>query len=81
MIGSNDKKQPSKIYIEFEEPGSVLFRTAFEGVTPMQLLAIAGYLELRARSEIIKEENARVEHEERMKLTTPPKPEIFVGKK
>jgi hypothetical protein len=46
----DENEQPqSYILIQFHSTGSVLFQPTLEGVTPFQLLAIAGFLEEEAR--------------------------------
>lgn len=71
----------SRLLVEFSGVGSATFDVKFENVTPTQLLAIAGYLELKAKNEIIILENKKHEYDEMNKLSMPEKPEIVIGKK
>lgn len=72
---SEEEKQAPKSYllVQFADIGSVLFTTQIEGVTPLQLIAIASYLELKAKNELVQQENQRVQREQEMKLLVPDK--------
>lgn len=68
---SDQSTHSSYIQIIFQEPGSVVFQARMDGITPMQLLALAGYFELRAKNELVRLENSRIEQEENQKLAVP----------
>lgn len=62
----------SFVLAQFQETGSVVFSMNIEGVTPFQLLALAEYLSLKAKNEIVRAENERSEQEEAQRLSVPP---------
>ena len=69
---SDQPKMPkSFVQVIFADVGSVIFEAKMDGITPMQLLALAGYFELRAKNELVRMENARIEQEEQQKLSVP----------
>ena len=70
-----EEEQTPKSYliVQFSDVGSVLFTTKMDGITPLQLLALAGYLELKAKNELVQQENQRVQREADMKLLVPDK--------
>lgn len=61
----------SYILIRFSDVGSVQFSLDLEGVTPLQMLAIASFLELRGKNELIRLENQRVEEEAQKSIARP----------
>lgn len=73
MTDQAPEKPKSFLYIEFADIGSVMFRMNTEGITPLQLLAIASYLEVRGKNELIKQENEKIAREAEMKLLVPDK--------
>ncbi len=74
------QKPTSYMVIRFSEPGSVVFETHFEGVTPYQLLAAASYLEVVGKNELLKLLNDKAEQEASMSLSKPT-PKIMVAGK
>jgi len=70
MVEDNEEKK-SFIAITFTEPGSTLFNIMIEGVTPLQLLALTAYLEVRAKNELIVQENTRLEQQKEMQIAVP----------
>lgn len=68
----------SYAFVQFTEPGSVIFQATFEGVTPLQLLALASYLEVRGKNALVQQENERMEREAQQQLSVP-KPGILVS--
>lgn len=75
-----EEVQKSYILIQFDRPGSVIFNTQMDGVTPFQLLAVLPYLEMKAKNELLILENERRAREEQMKLHVP-SPKIEVAAK
>ncbi len=72
-----DEIQNSYIVIKFSSPGSVVFESHFEGVTPYQIMAIAQYLDVIGRSELLKLIGQKEEEKEAMGLSKPP-PKIMI---
>lgn len=70
---SDEETPKSYLIVQFADIGSVLFTTKMDGITPLQLLALAGYLELKAKNELVQQENQRVQREADMKLLVPDK--------
>ena len=76
---TDEQKIPrSYLLIEFAVPGSILMKITPENVSPFQLFAVAEYLKLIARSQIVKEQN---EAEEQAKLNRIIVPEGQILKK
>jgi len=75
----------SRLVVNFESVGSATFQIGFENVTPTQILALASYLELKAKNEIVQMENQTYEkqrqYDETHKLIVPETPDILIGKK
>lgn len=61
----------SVVVVRFAEPGSVVFQAQFEGVTPMQMLALSGWLEVKAKNSLIQQENQRAEEEAQRAIARP----------
>ena len=74
---SDDPNQRSVLIAEFSEIGSVVFRVLPQNVTPFQLLALAGYLEVEAKDAIIREKHAREAEHEQQRLSVP-SPKIMI---
>jgi len=71
LVNEQLPEEKSVLIIEFTEVGSVMFKPTFMNVTPMQLLAIASYLELKAKNEIIKLENEQAMREAQASIARP----------
>ena len=69
----SEQPAPPKSYlvIQFADVGSVMFHLDMDGVTPLQMLAIASYLELRGKNALIQQENQRAEEEAQHALARP----------
>jgi len=81
--GNNEQPEVklSFVFARFAETGSVILEVKFENVTSLQVLALASYLELKGKNQLIIEENARLEREAEMSLAVPKgKGQILVGK-
>jgi hypothetical protein len=61
----------SYILIEFDQRGSVNYKLEYEGVAPMQLLAIASALKVIGETTFIQQEAMRQQQEQMGKITTP----------
>ena len=69
----SEEKPSSFILIQFAEVGSTAFQIKMDGVTPLQILAIASYLDVKGKNELIKQENEKFSREAEMKLLVPDK--------
>jgi len=74
-----DDKKDSYVLCRFADVGSVILEVKFENVTSLQVLALAQYLELKGKNQLIADENARLEREREMNIAVP-KQEILIGK-
>ena len=74
-----EEKQQSFVLVRFADIGSVLLDVQFENVTSLQILALAHYFEVKGKSQLVLEENARAEREREMNLAVPEK-KILVGR-
>jgi len=61
----------SYVLIQFGGVGSVALTVQTNNVTPMQLLALAGYLEVMAKNQILRVENERIDREQSQALHVP----------
>ena len=68
-----DEERPKSFVLAlFEDIGStVIQQIQIEGLTPLQLIALAAYLELRGKNELIKQENEREEQARQQRLSVP----------
>jgi hypothetical protein len=71
MSDAVPQEENSFVVVRFAATGSVVFQAQFEGVTPMQMLALAGWLEVKAKNELIKSENQRAEEEAQKSISRP----------
>lgn len=72
MNDNNEYEKPkSYILAHFSDIGSVQFALDVNGVTPLQMLAFASFLELRAKNELIRMENQRAEDEAQKSIARP----------
>lgn len=71
MAEVDQNTERSLVVIQFAAPGSVVFQAQFEGVTPMQMMALAGWLEVKAKNAIIQAENERASEEARTSIARP----------
>lgn len=60
----------SFVVIRFEQLGSVVFNSNIQA-TPLQLLAVAAWLEVRAKNMLVQEENRRAEEEAQRTIARP----------
>lgn len=70
MVDEQEKPK-SYVMVVFEEVGSTNLNFMAEGVTPLQLLALANYLELKGKNALIQQENAREEQKVAQQLSVP----------
>lgn len=68
---TEEEKKRSFIMVEFTDIGSALFNLVMDNVTPLQILTAVQYLEIRAKNEIIMQENARLEQQKEMQIAVP----------
>lgn len=67
----SEQKPKSFIIIEFEDVGSTNFHMQMDGITPLQMLAMASYLELKGKNALIQMENQRAEEEAQKSIARP----------
>lgn len=79
MVDENKKK--STIYIEFGDLNSVEFSMNLNNIAPMQMLALAQYLDWKAKSALAQQEYMEMQKQEATKIAIPNPPEIILGKK
>lgn len=68
---TDHQKPASYIAIQFADVGSTVFSIDMNGVTPLQLLAIAAYLELRGKNTLVQMENQRAQEEAEKAIARP----------
>jgi len=68
---TEEEKKRSFIMVEFTDIGSALFNLVMDNVTPLQILTAVQYLEIKAKNEIIMQENARLEQQKEMQIAVP----------
>lgn len=66
-------QEESHFTVVFTEPGSALFTFHPVNVTPMQLLALAGWLEVMAKDAIV-QQNRQVEQMSKVSVASGPLP-------
>lgn len=71
---SENEEERSYILMQFVAPGSVVFNAQFENVTPLQILALAHYLEYRGKRTLAEEESQRMAQQEQQKIIVPKQP-------
>lgn len=80
MNETNEQSQaqePSYVLVKFTEVGSVLFTLQVENVNPLQILALASYLEIQAKSELV---DAMNQQREARQQISRPNPGLIVPK-
>lgn len=78
MDNNEDRKQ-SYILVAFAEENSVIMQLHLVNVSPAQVLAAVGILEVKAKNAYIQQENDRLEREAEMNLSRPPQKIILPG--
>jgi len=61
----------SFVLVKFSGVGSAVLDVAFNNVTPLQILAATAYLEVRAKNELVRQENARMAREAEQSIARP----------
>jgi hypothetical protein len=80
-MDNEEEKQKSFVFVQFAEVGSVVLNVQFENVTPLQVIALAEYLGVKGKNQLVLEENARAEREREMSLAVPSgQGKILIGK-
>jgi hypothetical protein len=74
----NVLEQKSYVLIEFKDVASVELRVLTNNVTPLQILAVASYLDVMGKSRLIEQENERMARE--AKLAVPENKIIIPGR-
>jgi hypothetical protein len=74
----NVLEQKSYVLIEFKDVASVELRVLTNNVTPLQILAVASYLDVMGKSRLIEQENERMSRE--AKLAVPENKIIIPGR-
>jgi len=65
------EKPKSFIFVAFADIGSTVMNVQYEGVTPMQLLALSEYFQLVGKNKLLQEMTAREEEMTAQKLSVP----------
>lgn len=68
---NENQEQESYIHISFTEPGSTVFGIEMKGILPGQMLAIAGYLETRAKAIIVQDIEREAQQKAKEQLSVP----------
>ena len=76
-MDTQPQEPKSYIFIKFADIGSVVMDFIANGVTPLQMLAMAHYLEVKGKNALIQQENERLEKEEAKNIARP-KPGILI---
>lgn len=67
----SETTKESIVLVRFQGPGSSEFSISLEGVTYNQVLLVASYLEMKAKSLILQTEAQAAEEAERQRLSVP----------
>jgi hypothetical protein len=77
-----DEKPESYLLIVFEGINSVNIKTlTSEGVSPLQLMAIASYLEILGKNQVVTQINEKLEQQRQQNLSVPKQQLIIPGGK
>jgi hypothetical protein len=77
-----DEKPESYLLIVFEGINSVNIKTlTSEGVSPLQLMAIASYLEILGKNQVVTQINEKLEQQRQQNLSVPRQQLIIPGGK
>jgi hypothetical protein len=74
------EKPKSFIVVQFADVGSTIMSVQYEGVTPMQLLALSEYFQLVGKNKLLVELNEREEQMTQQKLSVPENKIIIASK-
>jgi hypothetical protein len=74
------EKPKSFIVVQFADVGSTIMSVQYEGVTPMQLLALSDYFQLVGKNKLLVELNEREEQMTQQKLSVPENRIIIASK-
>jgi hypothetical protein len=74
------EKPKSFIVVQFADVGSTIMSVQYEGVTPMQLLALSDYFQLVGKNKLLVELNEREEQMTQQKLSVPENKIIIASK-
>ena len=81
MTDENNNEEKSFIYIEFADLGSAeIVGYQLENISPLQLLAMAHYVEFEGKSALAQQRAAQAQAAQQSKIVVP-KAEIEIGKK
>jgi hypothetical protein len=75
-MDENEEIPQSYILIQFHSTGSVLFQPTLEGVTPFQLLAVAGFLEEEAKDMLRQYKEQEKRKQEMTQIAIPGNPQV-----
>lgn len=79
MTDENAELKPSRMAIIFREVGSAIFEVKAEGVTPVQMLALAKWLEWEATTNLNMMKAEYLQQAEMNKIAVP-EPQILRGR-
>lgn len=74
-MSTEEEQKPTKpesyVWVQFAAPGSVYFALDMDGVTPLQMLALSAFFELKGKNALIQQENQRAEDEAQKSIARP----------
>ena len=80
-MNENENVPQSYILIQFTAPGTVVFQSKFENVTPLQMLAISHLLELEGKLALQEQKIQEKQREGAQKIALPGTPHIQMDRK
>ena len=80
-MDENENVPQSYILIQFTAPGTVIFQSKFENVTPLQMLAIAHLLEFEGKSALQEQKFQEAQRGDHQKIVLPGTPQIRMDRK
>ena len=86
MSDENELEVKSSIYIEFDGSNSVsIIKYSPENVTPLQLLALAQFLDFEGKASLAVQRNAQMQQqiqmEQNKRIAVPEPGQVLIGKK
>ena len=83
MVNENEQEVPqSYILLQFTAPGTVIFQSTFENITPYQMLAVAHFLEFEGKLALQQQKIQEAQRQQEMPtIALPGKPQVNLGKK
>jgi len=78
MVDENEQEIPqSYILFQFTAPGTVIFQSKFENITPFQMLAVAHFLEFEGKLALQQQRVQEMQRQEELpKIALPGNPKV-----